>query len=262
VQPDLQTVRLSQIDFDEGKMSDANLAVSNSLVDLAARIRIEHEATASALKSSVEHAMAAGELLIEAKSQLKHGQWLPWLAEHCVIPERTAHLYMRLARNRPEIEISATPVADMSIRGAVALLTVPRRGKAEDKFVTNLVDGAADLVIDGFDIASIKTSEAAMAYRAALREEVLVMIERLERHDAGIPDCGRWDAAFNELWHAYRLPGNYLQPCTDRDITEAVEKIAPFDHLPQATAALEKIKDMVVDVLRRVEAAVLVATVE
>jgi hypothetical protein len=51
VQPDLQTVRLSQIDFDEGKMSDANLAVSNSLVDLAARIRIEHEATASALRA-------------------------------------------------------------------------------------------------------------------------------------------------------------------------------------------------------------------
>ena len=47
---------------------------SNSLPDLAARIRNEHEAVSSALKDSVRHAIAAGELLIEAKAQLKHGQ--------------------------------------------------------------------------------------------------------------------------------------------------------------------------------------------
>jgi hypothetical protein len=51
-------------------------AGSNSLPDLAARIRVEHEATATALKTSVGHAMAAGELLIEAKALLKHGEWL------------------------------------------------------------------------------------------------------------------------------------------------------------------------------------------
>jgi hypothetical protein len=50
---------------------------SNSLADLAARIRNYHEATVAALKSSVEFAMNAGDLLIEAKAQLKHGQWLP-----------------------------------------------------------------------------------------------------------------------------------------------------------------------------------------
>ena len=47
---------------------------SNSLPDLAARIRNEHEAVSSALKDRVRHAIAAGELLIEAKAQLKHGQ--------------------------------------------------------------------------------------------------------------------------------------------------------------------------------------------
>ena len=45
-----------------------NLTRSNSLTDLVARIRAEHQATADALKSSVEHAMAAGDLLIEAKA--------------------------------------------------------------------------------------------------------------------------------------------------------------------------------------------------
>jgi hypothetical protein len=43
---------------------------SNSLTDLAARIMAEHEATAVALQRSVKHAMAAGDLLLEAKAQL------------------------------------------------------------------------------------------------------------------------------------------------------------------------------------------------
>ena len=48
-------------------------AGSNSLPDLAARIRAEHEAVDQSLKSSVAHAMAAGDMLIEAKSLVKHG---------------------------------------------------------------------------------------------------------------------------------------------------------------------------------------------
>jgi len=42
--------------------------LSNSLADLAARIRSEHEAHTVAMRRSLEHAMAAGELLIEAKA--------------------------------------------------------------------------------------------------------------------------------------------------------------------------------------------------
>jgi DNA modification methylase len=94
------------------------LSKSNSLADLAARIRQEHEASAAAMKRSLEHAIAAGKLLNEAKAQLKHGQWLPWLREHCRVPERTATLYMRLAKHFGEIG----NVADLSIRDAVALI--------------------------------------------------------------------------------------------------------------------------------------------
>ena len=47
-----------------------DLILSNSLVDLAARINAEHEAAGGALKHSLQHAIAAGELLLEAKDQL------------------------------------------------------------------------------------------------------------------------------------------------------------------------------------------------
>lgn len=96
---------------------------SNSLPDLAARIRSEHEAVSSALKDSVRHAIAAGELLVEAKARLKHGQWLPWLRDHCAMSERTAQLYMRCAKNRETIEAQIrSGVADLTLNEAAALL--------------------------------------------------------------------------------------------------------------------------------------------
>jgi hypothetical protein len=104
------------------------LAGSNSLTDLAARIRAEHEAASAAFKDSVSHGIAAGEMLIEAKDQIAYGQWLPWLHEHCTIPERTAQLYMRLARKVPQLK-SAT-VADLTTRAAARLIAKPRKQEA------------------------------------------------------------------------------------------------------------------------------------
>jgi hypothetical protein len=55
-------------------MSD-DFTTSNSLADLAARLKAEHGAVISALARGLTHAMAAGDILLEAKAQLKHGQW-------------------------------------------------------------------------------------------------------------------------------------------------------------------------------------------
>jgi hypothetical protein len=102
---------------------DASLAGDNSLPDLAGRIRVEHEAVSASLKESVRHAITAGELLIEAKAQLDHGRWLPWLRDHCTISERSAQLYMRVAKSRTEIEDQIrNGVADLSLNEAAALL--------------------------------------------------------------------------------------------------------------------------------------------
>jgi hypothetical protein len=100
-----------------------NVEGSNSLADLAARIVIEHQAVSLALKDSVRHAIEAGALLIEAKTQVPHGQWLPWLAEHCTMAERTAQLYMRVAKNRVGIEEQIrNGAADLSLNEAAAML--------------------------------------------------------------------------------------------------------------------------------------------
>ena len=91
-----------------------------SLADLAARIKAEHEATGLAVKRGLEHSIAAGNLLIEAKKQLAHGAWLPWLRDCCQVPERTARHYMRLARHGPELSKIGN-VADFTVSQAAAL---------------------------------------------------------------------------------------------------------------------------------------------
>jgi hypothetical protein len=92
--------------------------IGNRLPVLAEQIRAEHEATAIAMRRGIEHAIRAGDLLLEAKALLKHGQWLPWLVEHCAISERTARLYMRIARNRSAIEENGN-VADLGLRSSL-----------------------------------------------------------------------------------------------------------------------------------------------
>src|SRR4051794_22118658 len=49
------------------------------LEDLANRINQEHAQAEAHFKMGLEHALEAGRLLLEAKSRLDHGDWLPWL---------------------------------------------------------------------------------------------------------------------------------------------------------------------------------------
>jgi N6-adenosine-specific RNA methylase IME4 len=103
----------------------ASPPASLTLDDLAARIKAEHEQTIGAIRTSAEHAMRVGDLLIEAKKLVKHGEWLPWLAQHCDMSESLAQRYMRLARARTEIEANTDNCTDLSILGAMRLLAPP-----------------------------------------------------------------------------------------------------------------------------------------
>jgi hypothetical protein len=108
------------------------LAHSNSLTDLAARINAAHEAAAAALKSSVVHAMQAGELLLEAKDHVGHGGWLPWLKANFPFSDRTARLYMQVARRRADVETKMATVADLTVREAVETIAANKPKRASD----------------------------------------------------------------------------------------------------------------------------------
>ena len=98
-----------------------------SLAELAQRINQEHEQCCDAFTAGLQHALNAGDLLIQAKALCEHGEWGAWLAVHCSMSERTAQSYMRVARNREAIEAKAQRVADLSMREALLMLSEPRR---------------------------------------------------------------------------------------------------------------------------------------
>jgi hypothetical protein len=49
--------------------------------------------------AGLEHYRRAGALLIEAKSQLQHGEWRAWLKRNFLLSHETARRYMTLARD-------------------------------------------------------------------------------------------------------------------------------------------------------------------
>jgi hypothetical protein len=84
---------------------DAPRRPAPSLTELATQIKSEYaeiqqaeKETQEASRKIVERAIKLGKALNQAKGQVPHGAWLPWLKEYCPeVSERTAQRYMRLA---------------------------------------------------------------------------------------------------------------------------------------------------------------------
>ena len=86
---------------------------------LAKAVREHLQATANAAQNFLEHTLDAGDALICAKAQVKHGEWLPWL-KLCDLNEDKAERYMKLARHRAEL--NSTGVRNLSLSAALKLV--------------------------------------------------------------------------------------------------------------------------------------------
>lgn len=87
------------------------------LKDLATRIRKSYNLAMSSARKSVDTAQECGQLLREAKAQLPHGKWLPWLEKNTQISDRTARSWMRL------VDVAIT---DEGIRATLEAAARPR----------------------------------------------------------------------------------------------------------------------------------------
>jgi hypothetical protein len=70
-----------------------NNIVPADLGDIAGRINAAHDRASAAARSAIEHAIECGRLLTEAKAQLPHGLWLPWLEANTVVGVRQAQRF-------------------------------------------------------------------------------------------------------------------------------------------------------------------------
>ena len=103
------------------------------LFDLADVINAEHKAFRRAFKATFRSGLMAGDKLLEAKELVGHGGWGSWVAENCEFSDRTAQVYMQLARNRDRVEqILKTAVpADLSITSVLREIAAPETAEIE-----------------------------------------------------------------------------------------------------------------------------------
>lgn len=114
-----------------------------SLDTLAARINAKIAEVETAHRTTLERAREAGELLIQAKEQVDHGQWLPWLEAHCHVSVDMAGKWMKLSREWPELEAKFGTVPNVGVKEALKLLAKPR----ETKPVQAVIEGKAAAVL-------------------------------------------------------------------------------------------------------------------
>lgn len=88
--------------------------------------------------------LAIGDRLIEAKSMLSHGEWLPWLTEQVEFSESTAQRFMRLAREWR----NPSALTDLGATKALTLLALPPEEREQFISEHHTVNGEEKIVID------------------------------------------------------------------------------------------------------------------
>lgn len=104
-----------------------------------------------------------GKRLLEAKAQLGHGEWLPWLRDKVDISERSAQNFMRLAREYSK----SAEIADLGASKALALLALPESERANFVAETHTVNGVEKTASE---MTAKELKEAIEARDRALRE--------------------------------------------------------------------------------------------
>ena len=136
-----------------------------------------------------------GKRLNEAKRQLSHGEWLPWLREKVDISERSAQDLMRLAREYSK----SAEIADLGASKALALLGLPaserERFAAEKHTVEGVEKSVSEMTAKELKQAirerdeAVKAAQAAKADAAAAEEARAKMAEDMAVVNASLEDA-------------------------------------------------------------------------
>ena len=89
-----------------------------------------------------------GKRLIEAKEQLGHGEWLPWLSSSVQFSEDSAQRFMRLAREYGDGASNTAPVRYLGVSKALQLLALPDFQREEFIAEKHEVNGVEKSVYD------------------------------------------------------------------------------------------------------------------
>ena len=79
----------------------AKTVQKQSIDDIATEINREHDLASLHANTAVAHAKRAGELLLQVKKSLRHGEFLPWAEANINVSPRQAQRYIRAALGKP-----------------------------------------------------------------------------------------------------------------------------------------------------------------
>lgn len=200
-----------------------------------------------------EAILTIGRCLIEAKDQLPHGEWLPWLSEQVGYAEKTAQNFMRLAREFSNPQA----LADLGATKALALLALPAEEREQFVAEHNVVDMTSrqlEQAIKERDEAKAKAEQAATEQRAAeearakMEEDMRLLNARLagsrEDWDKAMQDVARLEAELEEL--KAKPVDVAVETVVDQEAVEQAraEAVAEMkDKLDRAKAAKEKAEE-------------------
>lgn len=192
-----------------------------------------------------EAILEIGRRLNEAKEQLEHGQWLGWLQEKVDFSDATAQRFMRIAR---EYE-NPSPVTDLGIAKAVALLALPAAERDEFVTETHEVDGKEKTVdemskrelekavrerkeaLEAKDVAERQTEEQRRATQEAL--------DRAAEADADAKRAEGEKAELERQLEELRNTKTDLPPEPDQQTLDAVRKEAAAEGKREAETELK-----------------------
>jgi hypothetical protein len=98
--------------------------------DLVREINAEHCQVETYKHNTIQHAIRCGELLLEMKQRVGHGNWLAWVEEHFEASERTARNYMEIAKSAAVADLHSETTMRSALR-ALASRSQPNEPKKE-----------------------------------------------------------------------------------------------------------------------------------
>ena len=176
-----------------------------------------------------EAILTIGNCLIEAKSMLLHGEWLPWLNSKVGYSEKTAQNFMRLAREFSNPQA----LADLGATKALALLALPteeRERFLEDHNVIDMTTRQLEQAIKERDEAQ-KAAEQAKA-DAAVAEQARAKMEQDMVAAKGYLEAAREEADLASS--RARALEEKLRMLQEKPVDVAVETVVDQDAIAKA----------------------------
>ena len=81
--------------------TDVEIIAAGQLT-LQESINHEHKLARQSADTAIEHAVRCGELLIDQKAELPHGEFKKWIAENCDFSARQARRYMEVSKKKTD----------------------------------------------------------------------------------------------------------------------------------------------------------------